>query len=98
MSHRKGLDNRSAAWKLAGDLKSWQEHGGFETAIQNAKHQLSLLDMAIEDKKAAIGTLVDFRKMGMSEAEVLKLVKVVNGWGRNGLELDNELNLPARSE
>jgi len=34
-------------------------------------------------------------------AEVLKLVKVVNGWGNNngnGFELDNELNLSARSE
>jgi len=55
-----------------------------------------LLDMAIEDKKAAIGTLVDLRKMGISEAELSKLVKVVNGWGNNngkGFELDNELNL-----
>jgi len=97
MSQRKGLNLRSAAWKLAEDLKSWQEVGGFETAISNSKHQLSLLDMAIEDKKAAIGTLVDLRKMGMSEAEVLKLVKVVNGWGSNnngnGFELDDELNL-----
>ena len=50
--------------------------------------------MAIEDKKAAIGTLVDSRKMGMSEAEVLRLVNVVNGWGNgNGFELDDELNL-----
>jgi len=60
------------------DLKSWQELGGCETAISNAKHQLSLLDMAIENKKAAIGILVDLRKMCISEAEVLKLVKVVN--------------------
>ena len=52
--------------------------------------------MAIEDKKAAIGTLVNLRKMGMSESEVLKMVKVVDGWGNNngnGFELDNELNL-----
>jgi len=50
--------------------------------------------MAIEDKKAAIGTLVDLRKMGMSEVEVVKLVKVANGWGNgNGFELDNELNI-----
>src|SRR5215469_15489037 len=63
MSERKGLDIRSAAWKLAEDLKSWQELG---------------------------------RKICMSEAEVLKLVKVVNGWGNNngnGFELDDELNL-----
>jgi len=51
MSERKGLDIRSAPWRLAKDLKAWQELGWFETAIQNAKHQLSLLDMAIEDKQ-----------------------------------------------
>ena len=60
MSQRKGLDLRSAAWKLAEDLKSWQGLGGFETAISISKHQLSLLDMAIEDRKAAIRTLVGF--------------------------------------
>ena len=46
--------------------------------------------MAIEDKKAAIGTLVDLKKV----------VKVVNGWGNNngnGFGLDDKLNLP-RSE
>ena len=37
--------------------------------------------------------------MGMSDAEVSKLVKVVNGWGNgNGYELDDELNLSIRSE
>ena len=53
MSQRKGLDLRSAAWKLAEDLKSRQGLGGFETAISISKHHLSLLDMAIEDRKAA---------------------------------------------
>jgi hypothetical protein len=45
MAQRKGLDVRSAAWKLAEDLKNWQELDGFETAIQNSKHQLELLNM-----------------------------------------------------
>jgi hypothetical protein len=54
MSERKGLDLRSAAWKLAEDLKAWQELGGFETAISNAKHQLSLLQIASENQKSAI--------------------------------------------
>jgi len=56
--------------------------------------------MAIQDKKAAIGTLVALRKMGMSEAEVLKLVKVVNGWGKNNgnsFELDDELTIDQNS-
>jgi hypothetical protein len=58
MAQRKGLDLRSAAWRLADDLKNWQEIGGFETAISNAKNQLALLNMTLEDQKAAIATLV----------------------------------------
>jgi hypothetical protein len=95
MAQRKGLDLRSAAWRLADDLKNWQEIGGFETAISNAKHQLSLLNMTLEDQKAAIATLVNLQKMGMSEIEISRLVKLVNGWGKgNGLELDTHINLP----
>jgi hypothetical protein len=101
MAQRKGLDLRSAAWRLADDLKNWQELGGFETAISNAKHQLSLLNLALEDQKAAIATLVNLQKMGMSEIEISRLVKLVNGWGKgngnfaNGLELDTHINLPS---
>jgi hypothetical protein len=85
---------------LAEDLKNWQELGGFENAIQNAKNQLTLLNTTLEDQKAAITTLVNLQKMGMSEIEILRLVKLVNGWGKgngnfaNGLELDTHINLP----
>jgi hypothetical protein len=99
MAQRKGLDLRSAAWRLADDLKNWQELGGFEQSIQTAKNQLTLLNIALEDQKAAIATLVNLQKMGMSEIEISRLVKLVNGWGKgngnfaNGLELDSRLNL-----
>jgi hypothetical protein len=79
MAIRKGLDLRSASWKLAEDLKAWQELGGFENVIQNAKNQLALLNMTLEDQKAAIATLVNLQKMGMSEIEISRLVKLVNG-------------------
>jgi hypothetical protein len=100
MAHRKSLDMRTAAWRLASDLGSWQELGGYENAIQNAKNQLALLNMTLEDQKAAIATLVNLQKMGMSEIEISRLVKLVNGWGKgngniaNGLELDTHINLP----
>jgi hypothetical protein len=95
MSERKGLDVRSAAWKLAEDLKSWQELGGFETAIQNAKHQLELLNIAVEDKKQALGTIIDLRKSGMTEDNIMNLTRVVNGWGNGngiGFKLDTSIN------
>jgi hypothetical protein len=96
---KKMVDERTATWRLAEDLKNWQELGGLENAIQNAKNQLALLNMTLEDQKAAIATLVNLQKMGMSEIEISRLVKLVNGWGKgngnfaNGLELDSRLNL-----
>ena len=80
-------------------LKNWQELGGLENAIHNAKNQLALLNTTLEDQKVAIATLVSLQKMGMSEIEISRLVKLVNGWGKgngnfaNGLELDSRLNL-----
>jgi hypothetical protein len=84
MSQRKGLDLRSAAWKLAEDLKVWRGLGGFETAISNAKHQLELLDIVIEDKKAAIATLVDLRKSGIYEREILQVVETIKSKNNGG--------------
>jgi len=97
---KKMIDERTAAWRLAEDLKNWQELGGLENAIQNAKNQLALLNMTLEDQKAAISTLVNLQKMGMSEIEISRLVKLVNGWSKgngnfaNGLEFDMHINLP----
>jgi hypothetical protein len=95
MAQRKDLDIRSASWKLAEDLKTWQELGGFEIAISNAKHQLELLDIAIEERRAAISTLVDLRKSGMTEDNIMTLTRVVNGWGNGngiGFKLDTSIN------
>jgi hypothetical protein len=62
LAARKGLDLRTAAWKLVDDLKNFEYLGSFETSIQNAKHQLELLDYAIQEKKQVIATLVDLNK------------------------------------
>jgi len=98
MSERKGLDIRSASWKLAEDLKSWQELGGFETAIQNSKHQLLLLNMAQEDRKEEIAYFADLRKSGIAKREIVELMEIVkpknNGHDGSGFELDTKINLP----
>ena len=57
-----------------------------------------LLNTTLEGQKAAIATLVNLQKMGMSEIEISRLVKLVNGWGKgngnfaNGLESDTHIN------
>src|SRR5262245_39586303 len=87
---KKMVDERTATWRLAEDFKNWQELGGFENAIKNAKNQLALLDMTLEDQKAAIATLVNLQKMGMSEIEISRLEKLVNGWGKSNGNMANE--------
>jgi hypothetical protein len=79
-----GLDVRSAAWKLADNLKNWSELGTFETAIQNPKHQLEFLEIAIEDKKEAISALVDLKKHNIGGREILEVMETINSKKNNG--------------
>jgi hypothetical protein len=99
---KKMIDERSATWRLAEDLKSWLELGGLESAIENATHQLSLLNVALEDQKLAIATMVDLRKSGMTEDEIADLTRVVSEWSgktqnngsRSSFKLDTDIILP----
>ena len=68
---------------MAEDLKNWQELGGLENAIQNAKNQLALLNMTLEEQKAAIATLVHLKKTSMTEEEISKLCMLVGRWNSN---------------
>jgi hypothetical protein len=104
-AEREGLDLRTAAWILAQELRRWQEFGGLEKAISTATNQLSLLNTTLEQQKQAIATLVHLQKIGITEAEIGQLVKLVgrstgvgqgNGGIVGGLELDNHLNLDSK--
>jgi hypothetical protein len=77
IAQRKGLTEKEAVWKLADDLKSFEFLGGFDTAISNAKHQLELLEYAIEEKKQAIATLVDLRKQNIGCREILEVIETI---------------------
>ena len=68
------VDERTAAWRLAEDLKNWQELGGLENAIQNTKNQLALLNITLEQQKSAIATLVHLQKTGMTGRGNIKIV------------------------
>jgi hypothetical protein len=96
MAQTKGLTEKQAAWKLVDTLKSFEFLGGFETSIQNAKHQLELLEYAIEEKKQAIAMLIDLRKMGIYEREIAEVVETIksknNGHGKR-FEFDTETDL-----
>ena len=71
------IDEKAAAWRLAQELRQWQEFGGLEKAISTATQQLSLLNTTLKQQKQAIATLVHLQKIGITEAEIGQLVKLV---------------------
>jgi hypothetical protein len=54
---KKIVDERTAAWRLAEDLKNWQELGGFKNAIRNAKK-----NMTLEQQKGAVAIIADLKR------------------------------------
>jgi hypothetical protein len=79
------IDLRTATWKLAQDLRAYRDLGGLSKAIQDATRQLAMLNMVNEQQKQAITTLVNLQKMGMTEGEILELVKLVGRWNGTGV-------------
>ena len=62
------IDLRTAAWKLAQDLRSYKDLGGLSKAIQDATQQLAMLNLVNEQQKRAIAVL---QKAGMTEAKLV---------------------------
>ncbi|MGB6534122.1 MAG: hypothetical protein WBF33_39080 [Candidatus Nitrosopolaris sp.] len=69
------VDLRTAAWKLADILRSFKELSDLEKAIQQSTQQLAMLNMANDQQKRAINTLVHLQQSGMTEDEIGELVK-----------------------
>jgi hypothetical protein len=89
------IDEKTAAWKLAQELRQWQEFGGLEKAISTATNQLLLLNTTLEQQKQAIVTLVHLQKIGITEAEIGQLIKLVGGW--SGVSKNNGGNMTTNS-
>jgi hypothetical protein len=62
------IDLRTAAWKLAQDLRSYKDFGGLSKAIQDATQQLAMLNLVNEQQKRAIAVL---QKASMTEAKLV---------------------------
>ena len=92
-AQKETIDEKTAAWKLAQELRQWQEFGGLEKAISTATNQLSLLNTTLEQQKQAIATLVHLQKMGITEAEIGQLVKLVGGWSQSGVSKNDGGNM-----
>jgi hypothetical protein len=72
------IDLRTAAWKLAQDLRSYKDLGGLSKAIQDATQQLAMLNMVNEQQKRVIAVL---HKAGMTEAKLVARLNSSTGVG-----------------
>jgi soluble cytochrome b562 len=80
VAQKEGIDERTAAWKLADILRSFKELSDLEKAIQQARQQLAILNMVNDQQKRAINTLAHLQQIGMTEDEIGELVKLIGRW------------------
>ena len=85
VAQKERIDERTAAWKLANRLRSFNEFGDLEKAVQQATQQLAMLNMVNDQQKRAINTLVYLQQTGMTEDEIGELVKLVGRWKGTGV-------------
>jgi hypothetical protein len=77
MVQSKGIGMREAAWKVAEEIQNLEYLGGINKAIDQQKHQLELLEMAIEDKKEAFAALADLKKQNIGVREILEVMETI---------------------
>jgi nucleotide-binding universal stress UspA family protein len=71
-----------AAYSLAQDLRMNRQLGGLKKNIQLTTQQLELLDMSLQKQQQAVMTLVNLRSAGISESEIVELIRLANQWGK----------------
>lgn len=92
VAQKERIDERTAAWKLADILRSFKELSDLEKAIQQATQQLAMLNMVNDQQKRAINTLVHLQQIGMTEDEIVELVKLVGRWNGVGVGQGNGIS------
>jgi alkylhydroperoxidase family enzyme len=103
VAQKEGVDERTAAWKLADMLRSFKTLSDLEKAIAMANQQLTLLNTANDQQRNAISTLLNLKNAGFTEKDIMELTAVVNTWNKSmespglsqgdahGKKLDTEL-------
>jgi hypothetical protein len=84
VAQKEGVDERTAAWKLADILRSFKTLSDLEKAIAIANQQFALLNIANDQQRNAISTLVNLKNAGFSEKDIRELTAVVNTWNARG--------------
>jgi hypothetical protein len=98
----------AAAYSLAQDLRLYRQFAGIQRATEQARQQLSVLDMLTAQKQQALSILMELQNRGVTEAEIMNLLNFAGRWnkhwgslgpgngsnndGGNGIKLDDKLN------
>jgi hypothetical protein len=68
------IDQRTAAYRVASELRFYRQFAGIRKAIGQARQQLSVLDMLTAQKQQALSMLMNLLAKGLTEAEIMNLL------------------------
>jgi hypothetical protein len=76
------VDQKTAAYRLAAELRLYRQIAGIQKAIERAQQQLSVLDMFTAQKQQALSMLMNLQAKGVTEAEIVNLVNFAGRWNK----------------
>jgi prefoldin subunit 5 len=85
------IDIKLAAYNLAQELRLYRQLQGLQKSLQLTQKQLEMLNVAILQKQQAISTLISLQGAGMTDSEIVELIKLVKMW--NGIGTGTGVNI-----
>jgi len=81
------IDQKTAAYHVASELRFYRQLAGIQKAIEQARQQLSVLDMFTTHKQQALSILINLQLAGFSEKDINELIGLITTWNKSGVGL-----------
>lgn len=72
------MDSRTAAYRIAQELRSYRQFGGLQKSIQQMQERLAMLNMLAIQKERALMVLMELENRGVSLDEIYGLSKIID--------------------
>jgi hypothetical protein len=72
------IDSRTAAYRIAQELRSYRQFGGLQKSIQQIQQRLAILTMLAMQKERALMVLMELENRGVSLDEIYGLSKIID--------------------
>ena len=72
------IDSRTAAYRIAQELRSYRQFGGLQKSIQQMQERLAMLNMLAMQKERALMVLMECENRGVSLEEIHGLSKIID--------------------